>query len=251
MSEPDQLAQRLTALRVAAIEATRPPGVATVRRTVARRDARRTVVGAFMLLVLAVAVVLAGATGRNPSPVLPPTLNPTPSPTATPSTMESTTTSPAAAASPASTSTSGLRCGYVLGGADILGSDPITVGPPDYWSRCPSSRLRILAAMYYWDVASQHYTQAHVTTIYLTLANQTAPMPTPQVDSIAGACGYLFVVIGTNVDLPTALPITPAGNWDPSYWYNNGYGQALEQQWNMGPNYLQAAVCRPATTATS
>jgi hypothetical protein len=195
------LAQRLSALRVAAIEATRPPGVAAVRRTVARRAARRTVAGAFVLLLLAVAVVLAGATGRDPSPVLPPTLTPTPAPSVTPSTVESTTTttSPAATSSPVSTtSTSGLRCGYQkLGGADILGSDPLSVGPPDYWSRCPSSRLRILAVTYEWDIGGQQYTQAHVTTIYLTRANQTAPMPAPQLDPIANECAYLFVVIGT------------------------------------------------------
>jgi len=247
MSERDVLADRLAALRVAASEAARPPGVAAVRRTVARRDARRTLAGAFVVLLVAVAYVLAGATGREPGPVVPPTMTPTPTATPTPSTVETTTAPPPGT----STAASGRGCGYGSSrGPSILGGDELNVSPGDYWSRCPSARVRVVAATYEWDVGSQRYTRAHVTTIYLTAATPTAPVPTPELDPIASVCGYAFVVTGTDVDLPAALPTSLADDWDMSYWYTHGYGSPAIQQWRTAPGFHQSTICQPAPSGS-
>src|SRR5262245_5431197 len=128
MSEPEALADRLAALRVAAIEATRPPGVAAVRRTVARRDARRTLAGGFVVLLLAVAYVFFGATGGEPAPVMPSTAPPRVSPSSVevpPSTVEGTTTAPtSSSAVPPRQYAYGCKYGE-NGGPLIMGGDEL------------------------------------------------------------------------------------------------------------------------------
>jgi hypothetical protein len=250
MSDQDPLASRLVAFREATVAGTVPPGVAAVRRTVARRDAVRTVAAGVVAAALAIAFVLAGAT-RGPEPVLPPPVVPTVAPS--PAAASSAADTPPTSAPPPTTASSdqiAYACAYAKTGGPYIHGDPMMVDAADYWQRCPDARLRIYVVLYEWDVGQQRYTQTRLSYIYLTRANPTAPQPIADLDPIASVCGYAFLVVGSDGDPPTVLPQDAANTVDFFYWYRHGLGGPIAQIWNTTPDYRQLPVCQPTPGST-
>jgi hypothetical protein len=134
--------------------------------------------------------------------------------------------------------------GPILDGENGL----INIAPIDYWDRCPNTRVRVYAVVYEWDIDQQRYTQSYVQNFYLTAAKPTTPLPSPDLDPIASACGYAFLIAGSDTGPPAALPAALANSQDQSYWYEHGLGSTLIQEWRTAPSWHQSQGCQPTVS---
>ncbi|MEV0569624.1 hypothetical protein [Dactylosporangium sp. NPDC050588] len=215
----DPLAQRFAAFRESSSTATRPPGADAVIRTVHRRQLSRTVAaGVALTLAALVAFVLWRPTGRpeparTPPTAAPSTSGPAPNPTAAATATSTPTPTPTltgGSGSPsgtASTATTGspARCGIQ---PQVIGGDPLSVAPDNYFQRCPDARIRIYSVTYEWSAAQQQYVRTRLTNLYFTATSPTLPLPEPDLNPIASSCGYLFFVVYAAGDPPSSLPVS-------------------------------------------
>lgn len=260
MFEPDPLHTRFAAFRQASIARTAPPGTAAVRRTVARRRAGRiTAVSTVIVTALTGTVLWSMRPAQLPHPE-----SASSSPSAVVSAAPSTATAaerptPSTASAP-SASLQGTPtvqpqtasiCSTVTPGQvplSVNDSDPLSVSPGDYFSRCPKARIRVYAARYQWDANRQEYTLAHLDNAYLTATSPTAPKPTVNPASLPG-CGYAFIIAQSNVDPPGVFPpsLESAPLTVHSYWSQHNLGYVVEALTNVYTPAEQAGVvgCQP------
>jgi hypothetical protein len=246
MSDRDLLAGRFAAFREASVAATECPGVAEVRRAVARRDLTRTI-------VVGIIVALAAGTGLWLTRM---TTMPAPSelPSAAPSTVASTgspspTARPGPSGSRAGTSDSHKPATCPArkpGEPEVLATDPLTLVDNTYFQRCPEARIRIYGATYEWDARGQRYTLAHLDNAYLTATSPSRPVPAPNLDPSASVCGYGFVVVESDSDPPSVLPLAFTDAPTFTYWSQHNYPHAIEQEWHTrsASELAQTSVCR-------
>jgi hypothetical protein len=229
----DPLGTRFAAFRRASIAATHRPGVAAVRRTVARRRAIRTLASGALAVLVAGVAIWSTRDGAVPNP----SASPSPSPTTVVTGSPTTPTTSPVPAQPIPAASSGAGQAVTTcptrqpNFPQVIASDSISVAPSDYFAQCREARLRILGATYEWDINRQQYRLVNVQTSYLTAATPTLPMPKWKPDSLGNACGYAFISAWSDLDPPTALPgsMSDAQNY---YAARGGFGYSLEIFWN-------------------
>jgi hypothetical protein len=253
MSDPDPLLGRFAAFRDASIAATTRPGVDAVRRRVSRRDATRTLAAALLVVLVAAALLWFSRPLPSAPPVTPPRasagpVSAAPSPSASapvPSASASASTRPTAGSATVPDGTAAFCARRDL--ALMTNSDPMIPVYSDYFTHCPSVRLRAYAVTYEWDLQRQQYTVAHINNAYLTAAQPSTPRPQPELDPISGACGYLTAVIQADVDPPAALPVAATDAFDVTYWHQFKNLQVLAETWTFSKaaDLAKRPLCQP------